>query len=390
MRIWELHRGARWLLGSVLVIVLAGLSSGGCSLMLDLDKSGHDGSVDSGAPDADASESCTADASEICYTGPPATEGVDACHSGIRTCTELGTWGSCEGEVTPESQCAGRECGSDGCRGSCGSCETGVDCIEAEGRCDRGQTLTIPAGTFFMGSDASEHGTLLDEDRHLVELTRDFEIDRMEVTNQAYLQCVLDGSCGPPNNCQSNPVWTSAAGYPIEVAHDPVVCVDWYMASAYCQWVEKRLCTEAEWERACVYSTTHRVYAWGDDWPVTATTYANCAEGYCFDGFADTAPVGTFQDGQTDMHLYEMSGNVSEWVADWYDNTYYGLGETTDPEGPCPPEQSCTGHENKVHRGGSYYTEDDYLRCARRAFRQPTYQERFIGFRCCRDATDVN
>ena len=101
----------------------------------------------------------------------------------------------------------------------------------------------------------------------------------------------------------------------------------------------KRLCTEAEWERACVYTELHRTYPWGNEWPGDPGTTANCHQGYCYDSYAETAEVGSFLAGRTPVTLLDdMAGNVSEWVMDWYDSTWYQSGTTTDSTGPCDGE----------------------------------------------------
>lgn len=375
------------------LVTLSWISLGGCFLLIDLGDRQLDGAVDDASPDAQLS--CAPDDTEGCYTGPPGSLfSGSACQEGTRTCLATGTWGPCEDEVTPEMQCAGRECGEDACGGSCGTCEHGVDCISLSGLCDRGTMVLIPSGTFDMGSEAIEHGSLTDENKHEVTLTRYFEIDRTEVTNQAYLQCVLAVECDPPLQCATGQsIWHSNDGFPISLAHHPVVCVSWDMALAYCSFVEKRLCTEAEWERACVYSQRHRVYPWGNPWPSNPAIFANCSEGYCFDGHVETSPVGSLPAGQqAELYIQDLAGNVGEWVSDWYSHTYYGVSPLEDPEGPCPgeyPNCSVAGVTTKVHRGGSWFLEKDFLRCSRRAFRAPAQKERWMGIRCCRDATDI-
>jgi formylglycine-generating enzyme required for sulfatase activity len=334
---------------------------------------------------ADADTSCELDATTLCYTGPPATENVGVCHGGIQTCDATGTWGSCEGELTPELQCLGRECGPDDCGGSCGDCEFGVDCADATGICLRDEMVLVVGGSFYIGSPAIEPGNGPDEPATEISVN-DFQIDRTEVTNQAYLQCVTDQSaCEPPITCSSGiPVWTGPISFPGDMAHHPVACISWQMAQNYCAWAGKRLCTEAEWERACV-NTVHRVYPWGDTWPMNPDDYVNCNEGWCFDGVEDTAAVGSFPDGATpETGLVDMAGNVSEWVLDYYDPLYYGS-VVDNPQGPCDGESPCGGLSARVHRGGSFYTEKNFLRCSKRGQQSQESRQPTTGIRCCKD-----
>jgi formylglycine-generating enzyme required for sulfatase activity len=375
---------------TALVILLAAVL-GGCTFVLPFDDfPQHDAATGPDArPDAgDASVWCTPDAVASCYTGE-ASSLVGACQEGQKICTSFGIWGDYAGEVTPAMQCAGRECGGDGCGGECGTCEGDIVCETVTGICLRDAMQLIDATQFLQGSPDLEDGHQTDELAHLVTLTP-YAIDRYEVTNQAYLQCVQEGQCDAPLACDSGtPVWNPVGGYPAEVAHHPVVCVSWAMAAAYCAYREKRLCTEAEWERACVYDATHRIWPWGDT-PGNLQYRANCDEGYCFDGHVGTAPVGSFLDGNTvEGDLFDLAGNVSEWVLDWYAAGYYAEAPELDPQGPCDGASPCESRSERVHRGGSYLSSVRDVRCARRRFETATAHPAFVGIRCCRDATGL-
>jgi eukaryotic-like serine/threonine-protein kinase len=148
----------------------------------------------------------------------------------------------------------------------------------------------------------------------------------------------------------------------------PAVMVSWYGASAYCSWANRRLPTEAEWEKAA-RGTDARVYPWGNARP--DDTLANLGS-----KANDTAKVGSYPAGASYYGLLDMAGNASEWVNDWYSETYYQNSPASNPAGP------DTGKE-RVVKGNGW---DDLYVDGRSSFRLlPSVPEQVgvgLGFRC--------
>jgi formylglycine-generating enzyme required for sulfatase activity len=226
----------------------------------------------------------------------------------------------------------------------------------------------IPAGEFLMGS---ERGQPDERPGHTVYLD-EFYIDQYEVTNSRYEACVKDGACEPPafSSSLERPDVLFWKGYYGSELYDrfPVVYVDWYMAKAYCEWRGARLPTEAEWEKAARGDLDGKQYPWGDADPTCEqANYANCV--------AETSPVGSFDPNA--YGLYDMAGNVSEWVADWYAENYYELSPTENPVGPMDGEYH-------VVRGGAFNSGEPEIRVSYRNAVGGVGTLYSLGFRCVR------
>jgi len=209
--------------------------------------------------------------------------------------------------------------------------------------------VLVPAGEFTMGcQDGVDNECEEDEKPQRQVNVPAFQIDKTEVTVEAYRQCVDAKRCTTPDTKRGSCNW----GVSGREKH-PINCVDWNQAEAFCAWAGKRLPTSAEWEKAA-RGTDGRVYPSGDAWDITK---ANVYESY--DGYKDTAPVGSFPAGASPYGALDMAGNVWEWTADWYRN-----GET------------------RLIRGGSWLDLPRRARTTRRLGTVPISRNDDIGFRC--------
>ncbi|MFZ5903220.1 MAG: SUMF1/EgtB/PvdO family nonheme iron enzyme [Chloroflexota bacterium] len=251
----------------------------------------------------------------------------------------------------------------------------------------------VPAGEFTMGGSADtayeecqklyiggtcEREWFTDEEpAHTVYLDS-FYIDKYEVSNAAYRVCVNSGACRPPTETGSY----SRSSYYGNSAHDdyPVIYVTWDMANAYCEWRGARLPTEAEWEKAA-RGPDGLLYPWGNSFDGSRANFCdtNCSFDWANksydDGYADTAPVDAYPSGASVYGIFNLAGNVWEWVADWYDSSYYANSPYENPPGP-------SSGEYRAARGGSWSGDGDVLRPAGRGRGVPSYSDDALGFRC--------
>jgi formylglycine-generating enzyme required for sulfatase activity len=155
-----------------------------------------------------------------------------------------------------------------------------------------------------------------------------------------------------------------------EYANHPVIHVSWNDAVAYCDYVDRRLPTEAEWEKAA-RGTNGSIYPWGDTNLKDNLLNFNSNVG-------DTSEVGSYPQGASIYGALDLSGNVWEWVNDWYDGSYYQNSPSSNPLGP------STG-VYKVLRGGSWDFDASNVSSANRNYLAPKDSSYYVvGFRCSR------
>ncbi len=262
-----------------------------------------------------------------------------------------------------------------------------------------GTTILIPEGEFLMGCDRTNDHCLQDEEPlHPVYLDA-YEIDKFEITNREYRQCVDAQVCRPPLAFSSphrpNYFYDSAFDY------YPVMYVSWQDGQTYCGWRDMRLPTEAEWEKAARGPFDTRVWPWGNQSAdcVRANNRIHCGRA--------TTKVGSFPAGASPYGVMDMSGNVFEWVQDFYDAAYYRSSPYKNPPGPAVPHPDLNRKPNDpltkpiyTLRGGSYTDNWWYSRVAHRHFGHrgwtgeynedkpdkdaPHYRNHRAGFRCAR------
>jgi len=232
------------------------------------------------------------------------------------------------------------------------------------------QWASISAGCLNMG-DAFSEGSADELPVHNVCLSS-FQISKYEVTNSQYKACVDAAVCSAPSNNSSD----SRTSYYGNTDYDnyPVIYVNWNQASSYCAWVSGRLPTEAEWEFAARGGLADKRHPWGDS-DLTCTFGASNGAQYSSCSPNDTVSVGSF--GSNGYGLYDMTGNVSEWIHDWYSSGYYSSSPTNDPQGP-------SSGSYRVIRGGDYGMFAAELRVSCRDYFDPVSSYHYFGFRCAK------
>lgn len=227
--------------------------------------------------------------------------------------------------------------------------------------------VLVPAGEFIMGDNAGNSNEMPE---HTVYLDA-FYIDQYEVTFRQYAEVKLLSRLGGSSGSGNGDDY-------------PVTRVSWNDAKTYCEWLGKRLPTEAEWEKAA-RGSGGRKYPWGNE------NYNEGGISRANHGTDSTTPVGSFPQGVSPYGAYDMAGNVWEWVADWYSEGYFYNSPYRNPKGPDTSDR-------KIFRGGSYYLYDassaDALRVS---YRTPYFYHSYtyhalpglesddVGFRCAKD-----
>ena len=275
--------------------------------------------------------------------------------------------GGCNVACAEGEQCEDGLCVAD--RATCPYYLPGVDTIHF--------LCKIPAGDYSIGCEASED-FCLEKSRpmHTVTLSKTVYIQQHETTNDAYKVYVENASSSWPT-CADCPACTSESPYkdgePVEgLKNHPVVCITRSEASTYCQSLGMRLPTEAEWEAAAGGAVSH-VYPWGDTWQ---TQKANCDEGVCGDGVAETTDA-LLGDSSSPFGLLHSSGNVWEWCADGWSDDYAWCAD-----GCTDPLVDASDNVDGVIRGGGWDSGQASLTVYAREKVPETWNRRNTGFRC--------
>ncbi len=339
--------------------------------------------ADDGGCDLDGS-ACTID---ICKSGTCLASGpvvcndknsctADACDPTSGKCAHIAAADdtSCnDGDLCTSADM----CKSGSCKGIAKVCANGAIC--ASGLClgsgPDGMVL-IPPGKFKMGCVAGDNDCIKKEMPQHEVYQDGFYLDVDELTIGNYKKCVDSGKCTVPDSASAYCNWNF--GKPGKELH-PVNCVTWIQADAYCAWVGKRLPTESEWEKASRGGVDGNKYPWGDVDGTCTPGMPNSAVGFggikpgCDTG--STYPVGTGS-AKNGYGLYDMSGNVWEWVSDRFGSSYYEVSPAVNPTGP---ESGAF----RVNRGGGFGGNCSYmLRSSMRGAVLPNNGSDVLGFRC--------
>lgn len=241
--------------------------------------------------------------------------------------------------------------------------------------------IYIPTGTFRMGGMDARRAP---DEIPVHNVTIDaYWMDQLEVTNAMYGLCINAGACKSPQSFESQRRFDYFNNP--EFKDYPVVYVTWGRAKTYCEWANRRLPTEAEWERAG-RGDDFRTFPWGEDKPDWTLANFNFIVN-------DTSRVGSYPLGASPFGILDMAGNVAEWMNDYYDFDFYAIAEEFNPTGP-----QTSSSLNRVVRGGSLGDAEINIRVSKRSSvpgsnlnavpGSDSYLGEFsprIGFRCVED-----
>ncbi len=272
--------------------------------------------------------------------------------------------------------------------------------VASRGAPDGMRQWRVPAGAFAMGSawlDPLRFGWEKPRRRVILDA---FWIDQTEVSNEQFARFVsASGYVTDAARAGASLVFEPAgerfvrtagadwqrpqgpASSLVGLEAHPVTQVSWNDATAYCHWAGRRLPSEAEWEKAARGPDVRR-YPWGNREPAgDLLNFADRSLGVAWgsrsadDGYARTAPVGSYPAGASPYGALDMAGNVWEWTADWFDPDYYDRMPTVNPSGPADGTQRAV-------RGGGWSGRPRGLRAAHRDRQTPDAASDLVGFRC--------
>jgi formylglycine-generating enzyme required for sulfatase activity len=251
-----------------------------------------------------------------------------------------------------------------------GTAAAGAPATSSGGAMDEAELVFIPAGEFTMGHKSS-YDTLPVRDKMNLPA---FSIDKYEVTNKRYKRFI--DATGYKVPWSQEPavaayIWDwQKRMYPEGKGDHPVVLVSWADAKAFCAWAGKRIPTEAEWEKAA-RGPKGKPYPWGNDW---ANGKANTSES----GLKQTTPGGAFKDDVSEYGVFDLAGNISEWVEEWF--------------APYPGNPMTSYEERnkyRVLRGGSWDYAHSIANGYHRQYALPQSQMTAIGFRCVKPVDEA-
>ncbi len=312
-----------------------------------------------------------------CVDNKPCTS--DFCNASTG-CLNANMSGSCDdGDACTTND----TCSAGICKGSPPVCGNGkCECAEDAQTCPADCVVeplmvSLPAGTFLMGSPAGV-GNDDEHPQHQVTLSA-FQIDKSEVTVAQYTvfynQLIPTQKCNKPNSDNmkcAQPGTTQACNWGVVGKEQhPINCVDWFQASAYCQWAHMggRLPTEAEWEYAARSGGKAQIYPWGDAAPTCSfANYFTCNSD-------STAVTCSHPSGNSSQGACDLAGNGYEWCWDW--QGAYSATAQTDPIGP------YLGNY-RVLRGGGWEDPPEALRAAMRYQNSDSNFSNYATFRCVR------
>ncbi len=223
------------------------------------------------------------------------------------------------------------------------------------------EILLIPGGSFIMGKKPDPDSRYVDNPSHEVWIDS-FYLDKYEVTNARYYEFCMEAGHSMPEFWGMD-IYRCGLKYP----DHPVVGVAWAEAVQYAEWAGKRLPSEAEWEFAARGGLVQKNYPNGDEVDSTLVNY--------YGAYGHALPVGSFLPNA--YGLYDMAGNVVEWVNDFYSKNYYLESAAANPKGP-------TYGKRRVIRGGGWRSGIGCNSCWFRQSLSPYWVDMNVGFRCAK------